>query len=128
MSNGSINYKEKLPIKVPNNALMGTNDCETKKNSSYNDDKLTLDLLLAPMSPNQVERHYFNVFRQQRKSHKIRQVLLMKKRRIILLNSKFDFIACQTLTLLEIDETFKGRKISLLVVIDTLTGYIFHFQ
>jgi len=32
------------------------------------------------------------------------------------------------LSLLEIDETFKGRKISLLVVIDTMTGYIFHLQ
>ncbi len=128
MSNDPINKKEKSPIKVPNNALMGTDGGKTNKKPSFSDDKLTLDLLLTPMSPNQVKCHHFNVFRQQRKAHKIRQVLLMKKRRIRMLNSKFDFIACQTLSLLEIDETFKGRKISLLVVIDTLTGYIFHFQ
>jgi transposase-like protein len=128
MNNGPKNKNENSPIKVPTNALMGTNDCEKDKIPKFSEEKLILDLLLAPMSPNQVKRHYFNVFRQQRKSHKIRQVLLMKKRRITILNSKFDFIACQTLSLLEIDETFKGRKISLLVVIDTLTGYIFHFQ
>lgn len=128
MNNSPNNGKEISPIKVPITALMGTNDCKKNKKPDFNDDKLILDLLLTPMSPNQVKRHCFNVFRQQRKSHKIRQVLLMKKRRITVLNSKFDFIACQTLSLLEIDETFKGRKISLLVVIDTLTGYIFHFQ
>ncbi len=127
MNNSPNNNKEKSPIKV-SNASMGINDCEDKKFANMSEDKLILDLLLAPMSPNQVSRHLVNVFKLQRKCHKIRQVLLKNKGRIKCLNSKFDFIACRMLSLLEIDETFKGRKISLLVVIDTMTGYIFHLQ
>jgi len=99
-----------------------------EKDISKEEERQILDLLAAPMSPNQISRHLKNVFLIQRKAHKIRQVLLKNKRRIRILNHKFDWIACHTLTLLEIDETFKGRKISLLVVVDTLTGYIFHFQ
>lgn len=128
MNNSPNNIKEKSPIKVSNYASMGENDREHKKFANMSEDKLILDLLLAPMSPNQVSRHLKNVFKIQRKCHKIRQVLLKNKGRIRSLNSKFDFIACRILRLLEIDETFKGRKISLLVVIDTMTGYIFHFQ
>ncbi len=128
MNNSPNNIKEKSPIKVSNIASMGINDCEHKKFADMNEEKLILDLLLAPMSPNQVSRHLVNVFKLQRKTHKIRQVLLKNKGRIKCLNSKFDFIACRMLSLLEIDETFKGKKISLLVVIDTMTGYIFHFQ
>lgn len=128
MNNDSNNTKEKYPIKVSNSASINNKDCEKNEIANICEEKHILDLLMTPMSPNQVRRHFSNVFKQQRKCHKIRQVLLMKKRRIRCLNSKFDFIACQTLSLLEIDETFKGRKISLLVVIDTLTGYIFHCQ
>jgi transposase-like protein len=99
-----------------------------KNLSQFSEKKQILDLLMAPMSPNQVSRHLNNVFRIQRKAHKIRQVLLRNKHRILLLNNKFDLIAIPTLTLLEIDETFKGCKISMLVVVDTFTGYIFSIQ
>ena len=110
------------------NQIDNDNQKSFEKDISKEEERQILDLLAAPMSPNQISRHYKNVFRLQRKAHKIRQVLLKNKRRIRLLNHKFDWIACHTLTLLEIDETFKGQKISLLVVVDTLTGYIFHLQ
>jgi transposase-like protein len=90
------------------------------------EEKQMLDLLMAPMSPHQVQLHFQNVFREQRKAHRVRQVLLKNKRRIRLLNQKFDWIAIHSLVLLEIDETFKGWKTSLLVIVDTFTGYIFY--
>jgi Transposase len=119
--------KQHSSIKVIINQKECPEPCP-KKRAQFSKEKQMLDLLMAPMSPNQVSRHLKNVFRIQRKAHKIRQVLLRNKHRIQLLNNKFDLIAIPTLTLLEIDETFKGRKISLLVVVDTFTGYIFQIQ
>jgi len=72
MNNSPNNIKEKSPIKVSNNASMGINDREHKKFADMNEEKLILDLLMAPMSPNQVSRHLVNVFKLQRKCHKIR--------------------------------------------------------
>jgi transposase-like protein len=128
MKNGPNNKKEKSPIKVSNTALSCEIHLEHGEIAEFTEEKMIFDLLGSPMSPNQVQRHMENVFKVHRKTHKIRQVLLRKKGRIQAINGKFDFIAFRILSLLEIDETFKGRKISLLVVIDTLTGYIFHFQ
>ena len=92
------------------------------------DEKRILDLLAAPVSPNRIGQHLKNVFRQQRKAHVIRKVLLRNHWRIKLINRKFDFLLIPSIRLLEIDETFKGKSVSLLVVIDTWTGYILYFN
>lgn len=119
------NLQSSIKTAVNSDKIETLNPMNTEE---YDEEKHILDLLMSPMSPNQVCEHFKNSFRQQRKSHKIRSVLLKNKCRIKVINKKFDFIVFPMLTLLEIDETFKGRNVSLLVVIDTFTGYIFHIQ
>ncbi|NMB82585.1 MAG: hypothetical protein GYA14_12285 [Ignavibacteria bacterium] len=114
--------------KVSINASIALITNESNDLTPISEEKQMLDLLMTPMSPNQVEAHYKNVFKQQRKAHKVRQILLKNKRRIKLLNHKFDLIAVHSLTLLEIDETFKGWNTSLLIVVDTFTGYLFYIH
>jgi transposase-like protein len=92
---------------------------------TYTETRLILDLLAKSNSPNEIREHLWNVFKIRRKYHAIRKVVLQKAKRAQRLNTFFDLWACQTLMLLEIDETFKGRHVSLLVVVDSLTGYIF---
>ena len=92
------------------------------------EDRQILDLLSAPVSPNRIAQHFENVFRQQRKAHAVRKVLMKNHRRIQVVNHKFDFLLIPCIRLLEIDETFKGMRVSLLVVIDTWTGYILYFS
>ena len=85
-----------------------------------------LDLLLVPVSPNRISRHLSQVYRQEISAWKIKQVLLSHGPKIRQLNTKFDQIARQKLIMIHIDETFKGRKVSILVLIDAITGYILH--
>lgn len=87
-----------------------------------------LDLLLAPMSPNRLARHFFQVFRKKVSPWNIKQLLLSFKQQINYLNERFDKIAGPKVIILQIDETFKGQKVSILVVIDAITGYIFHLE
>jgi len=86
------------------------------------------DLLLAPMSPNRLARHFSQVFRKQVSPWNIKQLLLSYKKQIDNLNERFDKIAGGKVIILQIDETFKGQKVSILVVIDGITGYIFHLE
>ncbi len=92
------------------------------------DERQILDLLTAPVSPNRIGQHLGNVFRQQRKAHAVRKVLMKNHNRIQVVNHKFDFILIPSIRLLEIDETFKGMRVSILVVLDTWTGYILYFN
>ena len=85
-----------------------------------------LDLLLVPVSPNRISRHLSQVYQQEISAWKIKQVLLSHGPKIRQLNTKFDQIARQKLIMIHIDETFKGRKVSILVLIDAITGYILH--
>jgi hypothetical protein len=87
-----------------------------------------IDLLLAPMSPNRVARHFSQVFRKQLSAWSIKQLLLSFRTKIEYLNERFDIIAGRKAIILQIDETFKGHKVSILVVIDAITGYVFHLQ
>jgi transposase-like protein len=89
------------------------------------EEKLILDLISKGNSPHEIEDHLWNVFKLRRKYHAIRKVVLRNAKRAQHINRFFDLIACQTLLLMEVDETFKGRHISLLIVVDSLTGYIF---
>lgn len=92
------------------------------------EEKMIVDLLARGNSPNTISRHFMNVYRLERKMHAIRRVLLKNAGKITRLNRKFDRIAGNNIMILEIDETFKGRKGVLLVVIDSVTGYLYFFQ
>ena len=92
------------------------------------EERQTLDLLLAPMSPNRLARHFSQVFQKLISPWNLKQLLLSYKKRIEILNERFDTIAGRKVIILQIDETFKGQKVSILVVIDAITGYIFHLE
>lgn len=90
--------------------------------------KQVLDLLLFPASPNRVARHFSQALRRYISPWKIKQLLLSFKPKIDALNERFDKIAGRKVVIIQIDETFKGQKVSILVVIDAITGYIFHLK
>lgn len=87
-----------------------------------------LDLLLVPMSPNRISRHFSRVFRKKISPWKIKQFLLSYRAKIKRLNERFDRIAKRKIIMIHIDETFKGQKISILVLIDAITSYILHLE
>lgn len=87
-----------------------------------------LDLLLVPMSPNRISRHLSCVFRKNISPWKIKQLLLSYRTKITQLNERFDQIAKRKIIMIHIDETFKGQKVSILVLIDAITGYILHLE
>jgi transposase-like protein len=99
--------------------------CQNTLIDQQTETRLILDLLAKNNSPNDIKDHLWNVFKLRRKYHAIRKVVLRNAKRAQRINNIFDLWACQTVMLIEIDETFKGRKVSLLVVADSLTGYIF---
>jgi transposase-like protein len=92
------------------------------------EERQILDLLLGPLSINRVARHVFHVFKEEISIWKIRRTLLDKKSRIETINHRFDQIAARKLKIVQIDETFKGQKVSILVVIDSVTGYIIKLE
>ena len=63
-----------------------------------------------------------------RKYQAIRRVLFKHAKKVAQINAKLDLIACQIIRLIEIDETFKGRKAIFLLVVDASTGYILFMQ
>jgi transposase-like protein len=99
--------------------------CRNHVLDTQTQERLIIDLIGKANSPHEIEDHVWNVFRIERKYHAIRKVVLKTAKKAQRINHFFDLLACQTLLLVEIDETFKGRHISLLVVVDALTGYIF---
>lgn len=92
---------------------------------AFTEEKIILDLISKSNSPHDIQNHIWNVFKVRKKYHAVRKVISRNAKRAKRLNGFFDLLACQTLYLMEVDETFKGRKISLLVVADSLTGYIY---
>ena len=122
------------PIPILKNTEFQLNSRDSKEIESYclknlidhqTETRLILDLIAKNNSPNDIKEHMWNVFTLRRKYHAIRKVVLKNAKRAQRINNIFDLWACQTVMLIEIDETFKGRKVSLLVVADSLTGYIF---
>jgi len=92
------------------------------------DDISLLDLLSKNMSPNDIVDHIWNVKHVKIYSNKIIKQLLLYKARIHEVNRRFDCIAGKKLKVSVIDETFKGRKITVLVFMDMITGYVFLIQ
>ena len=95
---------------------------------SKQEQRETLDLLLAPMSPNRVSRHFRHVHGKQISAWKIKRVVRAQGERIASINARMDRVASRKISIVQIDETFKGRWVSILVVIDAVTGYILHLQ
>jgi len=87
-----------------------------------------LDLLLVPTSLNRISRHFAHVYKKSMSVYKIRQVVIAQEEKITAINGAFDRIAGRKITIMQIDETFKGWNVSILVVIDSVTGYILHLQ
>lgn len=101
---------------------------EQRTMSAQDDRRVVLDLLMSPMSPNRVSAHFRNVHGKQLSAWKIKHMLLAQEECIAALNARFDQVASGRVSLKQIDEAFKGRNISILVLIDVVTGYIFHLQ
>ncbi|MBD3338406.1 MAG: hypothetical protein GF353_04825 [Candidatus Lokiarchaeota archaeon] len=95
---------------------------------SKREQRETLDLLLAPMSPNRVSRHFYYVHGKQISAWKIRQLVLAQGEQVASINARMDQVASRKISIVQIDETFKGHRISILVVIDAVTGYTLHLQ
>jgi len=91
-------------------------------------ERIILDLFGGANSPNFISRHFLNVYRIIRKYHAIRRVLFKHSKRVAQLNARFDQIICDSIILMEIDETFKGRNAIFLLVVDATTGYILFMQ
>ncbi|MHA1292949.1 MAG: transposase [Promethearchaeota archaeon] len=130
MSQNSDLFKE--------NAGFQFKDCINGEICSHNDNRncpftrseqrQILDLLLVPMSPNRISRHLSCVFRKNISPWKIKKLLLSYGIKIRKLNERFDRIARRKIIIIHIDETFKGQKISVLILIDAITGYILHLE
>ena len=127
-SSDLIRELERSQLKLSNNREISTRGIKQKHCLSRVEQRQILDLLLAPMSPNRLARHFSQVFRTQVSLWNIKQLLLSYKKLIETLNERFDKIAGRKVIILQIDETFKGQKVSILVVIDAITGYILHLK
>jgi transposase-like protein len=90
--------------------------------------KIIYDLLGKANSVHEVQEHFVNVYRIERKYWAIRRVVLGSARRVAAINAKFDQIVCAQISLMVFDETFKGRHVRFLVVADARKGYLLFFR
>ncbi len=101
---------------------------EGEKAEQKQREKEVLALYTKNLSPNQISQYFKETGRMQCKAFHARNILLKNHPRIEKLNYKFDEIASQSISIIEMDETFKGMRYVILVVMDSLTGYIFLVQ
>lgn len=87
-----------------------------------------LDLVMGPMTPNRISRHFYHVYGKRMSAWKVKRVVLALGERIAAVNERLDRVVSRKISIVQIDETFKGRRVSILVVIDGVTGYILHLQ
>lgn len=92
--------------------------------NEFTETRIIYDLLGKANSVHEVQEHFVNVYRLQRKYWAIRRVVLASAQRVAAINAKFDQIACTQITLMVFDETFKGRHVRFLVVADARKGYL----
>ena len=88
------------------------------------EDEFIIEQQSKCVSPNEIRATLQTLLRITRSSNRIRKELFKHYEKIKQINKKFDKIACKKVHLLSMDETFKGRKIIILVLIDAITGYI----
>jgi transposase-like protein len=125
-------YMSTIPILNNTTFLLKSPDIEelqscvtSKVIDQLTETRIILDLIGKGTSPHELQDHFHNVYRLARKYHAIRKIVSQKAKKARRINTVFDLLACQTLLMIEMDETFKGSKVSLLVVADSVTGYIF---
>ncbi|MBD3254049.1 MAG: hypothetical protein GF383_03110 [Candidatus Lokiarchaeota archaeon] len=122
------NTSDRSPLKVGINGETREHARNRDHLPSKQEQREILDLLLAPMSPNRISRHFYHVHGKQISAWKIKQVVLAQGEQIASINARMDRVASRKISIVQIDETFKGRRVSILVVIDAVTGYILHLQ
>ncbi len=120
MENGAINK----PIAQQSLRRLAMNDVI----DTITEERIILDLFGGANSPNAISSHFVNVYRLTRKYQAVRRVLFKHAKKVAQIKAKLDLIACQIIRLIEIDETFKGRKAIFLLVVDASTGYILFMQ
>lgn len=107
---------------LKNPSVTGKNARETHRKDF---DKEILALLTKGLSPNQIVQWYEETKKAELGPHNVREILQHYGERIKRLNAKFDAIAARSISMIEMDETFKGRRYIILVVMDSITGYVF---
>ena len=107
--------------------LKNTTECTQRNNFPIEKeiDRIILSLMNKGLSPAGISRHLKEIGIPDIKPHKIREVLLKYVPKIEKINRKFDEIASRSISIVEWDETFKGHKYKVLVVLDSITGYVF---
>lgn len=112
--------KRKLQLRKPS---INVNTLEGKERKEMN--KEILSLLMIGVSPNGIRRHFKDIRSIKITRTYIRTLVISYAKIIKKKNKKFDNIAARMISILEMDETFKGMKKKILVVLDSLTGYVF---
>ena len=103
--------------------FINVNTLEGDKRKVVN--KEILSLLMNGVSPNGIRRHFKDCRSIKLTRSYIRTLVISYGKVIKKINKKFDTIAARMISILEMDETFKGMKKKILVVMDSLTGYVF---
>jgi len=85
----------------------------------------TISLFKHSLSPSEVSRHFCDVGIPGVTPYRVKKILLDHAPNIEHINKKFDEIASKCISILEWDETFKGMKYKVLVVMDSITGYVY---
>lgn len=88
------------------------------------EEEFTIEHQAKGISKNEIKETLRTLWRIKTYSHRIQKILFKHMGKIKYLNDKFDKIACKKVHILSLDETFKGMKIIILVMIDAITGYI----
>ncbi len=84
-----------------------------------------ISLLKQSSSPSEISRHFCDVGIPGVTPYRDKKILFDRASKIKEINDKFDEIASACVSILEWDETFKGLKYKVLVVLDSITGYVF---
>lgn len=91
-------------------------------------DRIVLSLIGTANTPHEISEFFANIYEYDLTYYGIRQILFTYADRIADLNHRFDLIASGRIRMIEIDETFKGRRVCFLVIVDAETGYLLYLH
>ena len=120
------NPKNKINYRTYKSFHNNTTDISQKTESleGISRDEYIFEQASKGASPNEIKATLKIFKRMKGYSSRIRKVLASKSEQIRRINATFDAIACKKVHLLSLDETYKGRRVIILVMIDAITGYI----
>src|SRR6056297_3874391 len=87
-----------------------------------------ISLFKHSLSPSEDSRHFCDVGIPGNTPYRVKKILLDHAPNIEHINKKFDEIASKCISILEWDETFKSMNYIVLVVMDSITGYIYRVE